>query len=299
MLSIFGHSWDTHREVSPRIHSANRMVVQNLNKVQCCIHHQWTLDYSITPTGRHRLGAEENPWHQRRSGEAHLHAPGCPYWEDMRQGKNKSIESAFIIFELAPPQLLSWDDGDTGSGNIHADPLQYVRFQDPSGKLGDILIALARLGHERGEEAFWEAQALFCRIIGLLLASRPLGADEREIINDTTAAEEMNFARRVDHFLQQHLTGAVTLEAIARHLHVSPSTLSHRYRAETGQSPMTTLARKRVGLAKLMLVKGHSLKAIAPATGFCDAFHLSKTFKRIEGLSPRRFLADQQSATPG
>jgi len=37
------------------------------------------------------------------------------------------------------------------------------------------------------------------------------------------------------------------------------------------------------------LQRGLPLKAIAQRLGFSDAFHLSKTFKRVEGISPRTF----------
>jgi AraC-like DNA-binding protein len=36
---------------------------------------------------------------------------------------------------------------------------------------------------------------------------------------------------------------------------------------------------------------GQSLKSVAESTGFSDAFHLSKTFKRLEGAAPKHFLA--------
>jgi transcriptional regulator GlxA family with amidase domain len=69
------------------------------------------------------------------------------------------------------------------------------------------------------------------------------------------------------------------------------STLAHRYRQETGEPPMLKLTRLRINLAKGLLLKGQPLKAIAEAAGFSDAFHLSKTFKRLEGAAPKHFLA--------
>lgn len=274
---------------------ANHVRMSIDNKVQYCILPQWTLDYTFTQSGLYRLGSKSQPWIPRMVGEAHLHAPGCPYWENMSTLQSGHIiESAYIVFELNKLNIFSWEDTGSTLGNGPA-PLRYMRFQDPSGRLGQSLKTLAYLGHERGDDAFWEAQAMLCQIIGLLLGSRALGPDERQIMESDSEANEMDFVRYVDTYLQQHLGETVTLETVARHLHVSPSTLSHRYRAETGRSPMATLAHRRIELAKLMLIKGHSLKIVADATGFCDAFHLSKTFKRLEGVSPRHFLTELQT----
>jgi transcriptional regulator GlxA family with amidase domain len=38
---------------------------------------------------------------------------------------------------------------------------------------------------------------------------------------------------------------------------------------------------------------------VAESTGFSDAFHLSKTFKRLEGLSPKAYLQSLRHADSG
>ncbi|MBM4143827.1 MAG: helix-turn-helix domain-containing protein [Lentisphaerae bacterium] len=65
---------------------------------------------------------------------------------------------------------------------------------------------------------------------------------------------------------------------LAKHMNVSISTLSHRYHAETGETPMTRLLRLRVDRARMLLLSGRKFAAIAEATGFYDVAHLSATF---------------------
>jgi AraC-like DNA-binding protein len=36
--------------------------------------------------------------------------------------------------------------------------------------------------------------------------------------------------------------------------------------------------------------QGEPVKAAAAATGFCDEFHFSRVFRRIEGMPPSRFV---------
>ena len=294
MFTLHGHSWKTYTGINPRLLAVNRFRLSDANKVQYCINPFWTLDYVYSGSGLHRLGSERQPWIRRKPGEAHLHAPGCPYWEDLRLDPGQVVESAYIVFEWNRPQSLRWDDG-AGENASGGTPPRSMRFHDPHGRLGRLLETLAALGRDRGEEAFWEAQAMLFQALAMLLASCPVEPDLRLIMSTDSETGEPDFLRRVDHYLQQHLAQTVTLDAVARYLHVSPSTLSHRYRERTGRSPMAALVRKRVDLAKLMLTKGHSLKTIAEAAGFCDAFHLSKTFKRLEGVSPNRYLAEQQA----
>jgi two-component system response regulator YesN len=95
---------------------------------------------------------------------------------------------------------------------------------------------------------------------------------------------------KVSAYLQDNLSRSVSLAEIAEHLHVSVSSLTHRYREEVGETPMETRMRLAVTAAKTLLLKGWPLKHIAERTGFCDEYHLSKTFKKLEKTSPRAWL---------
>jgi len=54
---------------------------------------------------------------------------------------------------------------------------------------------------------------------------------------------------------------------------------------------MAVLREIRIEAAKAMLLRGSmTLDQISAKTGFADAFHLSRTFKKHEGCSPRAFL---------
>ena len=95
------------------------------------------------------------------------------------------------------------------------------------------------------------------------------------------------------------LPARTTLSDVAAALSVSVSALCHKYRQETGQSLMQDLLRIRTELAKPLLRKGYPLKQIADQLGFSDAFHLSKTFKRVVGQSPRDFLHQRKATLSG
>jgi len=81
-------------------------------------------------------------------------------------------------------------------------------------------------------------------------------------------------------FFQTRLSERITIATVARHLLMSPSAFSHSYAREAGQSPMAALADLRMELARNLLLRGLKMDAIARQTGFCDAFHFSKAFRK-------------------
>jgi AraC-like DNA-binding protein len=70
---------------------------------------------------------------------------------------------------------------------------------------------------------------------------------------------------------------------------VSESTLNHKFKAETGVSPITRLNELRIDYAKGLLLKGKVLKNIAAEAGFYDQYYFSKMFKQITGTSPGKY----------
>jgi AraC-like DNA-binding protein len=70
---------------------------------------------------------------------------------------------------------------------------------------------------------------------------------------------------------------------------VSESSLNHRFKEETGISPIARLIEIRLEFAKSLLLKGEKLVNIADMTGFYDEYHLSKAFKKKFGISPKTF----------
>ena len=79
---------------------------------------------------------------------------------------------------------------------------------------------------------------------------------------------------------------------------MSVSSLCHKFRTESGEAPMTFRLRARIELAKTLALKGLPLKRVAEETGFFDAYHLSKAFKKAVGLSPRGYLSQAPVPTP-
>lgn len=271
------HTWRRHPGVRPALIAATEVRGQITPSLTRPRIPWWVLDYEFAAYGLYRVHSARAAWEPRLACTAHLYPPGLPFWEDTR-GHSGPRHSAWVLFT----------HGDAaGLPRLLHPRLKFARFLDDTGEVGALLQEMAHLGHEQGEAGFWEAQGVLNRLFALLLRAQPAGAGTWRLGAQTPLSGSARLAQAVRRFLGDHLAERLTLQRLAAHLHVSVSTLSHVYAQETGESPLATLRRLRIERARILVLQGLPLKVIAEQLGFSDAFHLSKTFKRLEGASPR------------
>jgi AraC-like DNA-binding protein len=247
-------------------------------------HPAWVLDYSFLSGMLVRVGSTGARWRDRPARVAHLYPPGEPYWEDSRPTESKT-NSAWVIFQ----------HGECAGLDRLTGPSGFAAFEDPKEVLGSLLSEIARNGQALGRPGRWKVQSLFSALLHELLSAERLDEETYRAGGPPKPSPDPPWVRAVRDFLRVNLSLPIRLSEIAREVNVSTSTLTHRYIRETGETPMKTLARFRITVAKSLLLRGYPLKHIAPETGFCDEYHLSKAFKRIEGLSPRKWLESQRA----
>jgi len=284
-----GYSWTAPRGgVMPRVVSAHYLQQPPRGLTGRIVHKLWVLDYARSDCGRARVGSPRAAWWPRDARTAHLYPPGTPYWEDA-SGVRGMVREAYVIFV---------GGDEAGLGRLLGRGRRFARIADPAGRLDEPLHEMATAGHALGEAGFWRAQAAMAAVFELLGGAVPQ-ADGTFLLPSASgpvnSAEGMVFA--ADEYFRAHLGDKVTLAAVARHLGMSASAFSHRYAEQAGRSPMGSLAAMRIELAKSLLLRGLKMEAIARQTGFFDAFHFSKAFKKCCGVSPSRFRRDSwQSA---
>lgn len=97
-------------------------------------------------------------------------------------------------------------------------------------------------------------------------------------------------ALEVSAYVQRHLTETVSVEAMARELHMSRPHLSRKFKAETGVSLTDfILKRKSEEAARLLLVTDKSLIAISDYLGFSSQSHMCRVFKKYQDVSPQQY----------
>jgi AraC-like DNA-binding protein len=282
---LHGHTWEPVPGVAPCLLCAMKTREPTNIRTRRIIHGHWAIDYPYTTGLEVRTRTASSRWVTRRARVAHLYPPWTTYWE-RRSGPSRPQfhEEVYILFQGADPLRFLVDRH-----------MGYARLTDPHGSLEELLSEAARIGAIHGENGFWKAQAVLCGIVDLLMTAQRSDKATWSIVSPERHGETTEFVSMVDAYLHNHVSDRVTLKEIARHVHVSDSTLSHRYRAETGRTPMDTLTHLRIEIAKGLLAKGRRLKEVAAQMGFTDAFHLSRTFKSVTGVSPKDFLRHQRA----
>ncbi|MGP2436108.1 AraC family transcriptional regulator [Streptomyces sp. JW3] len=86
---------------------------------------------------------------------------------------------------------------------------------------------------------------------------------------------------------------------LARAAGVSPSTLNRLCRRRLGVSPVAGIERLRLTRAEpLLWLSNLSLGAIAAQCGFADAYHFSRRFRAVYGMSPSAFRRIPPESAP-
>jgi AraC family transcriptional regulator len=86
--------------------------------------------------------------------------------------------------------------------------------------------------------------------------------------------------------IRKRLGEAIALGEIAEAVHLSPDRFRHLFMEETGVAFRPYLLWQRLECSLAAYVAGQSLTEAAYAGGFADSAHLSRTFKRMFGISP-------------
>lgn len=101
----------------------------------------------------------------------------------------------------------------------------------------------------------------------------------------------------VERYLLTHLALPVRIQELAAHLQLSPRTLMHRYRQETGGTVMAHLHALRLRTASHLLTQTDlSLTDIASQVGIPEKTYFCRVFRRHFGVSPQRYRHEQQRA---
>ena len=116
-----------------------------------------------------------------------------------------------------------------------------------------------------------------------------------ELLLSCDAVNPRNTRRPVDprvrdamDFLCRRMAEPITLAAVAAHVSLSASRLSHLFRAQVGVTLQQFLETRRLGRAQqLLALTPHTIKEIAREVGFENPFYFTLRFKRLTGESPR------------
>jgi len=148
---------------------------------------------------------------------------------------------------------------------------------------------LVRVVAEQNNGGVVEVAQSSMRLAGVLLEMLSERKDERTLADPIILRQQARVNVVVDH-MRENLSGTIDHRALEQVSKLSTSRLQALFREVTGYPPLDYLRRLRVEEARRLLADQQlSVKEIAALTGFRDTSHLSKVFRRIDGLSPARY----------
>ena len=238
----------------------------------------WVIEYHSKYAGKVYLNSLSNSI-CREKQTVHLYAPGCAYWEDT-QDADCPIQETYLYFSGAEI---------CGLSSLVAQEFKFARFHDPENIVGTLFMAAAACCSKQEDELFWIIQSQFTRIIYHLLRSKHIDGFNYGITASDATPETSSFSYKTEEYLRRNTGRNVSLSEIASYMKTSESLLCHKFKAETGKSPVARHAELRLEFAKSLVLKGEKFKSIAEMTGYGDEYHFSKAFKASTGIPPRAF----------
>ena len=139
-----------------------------------------------------------------------------------------------------------------------------------------VTAALAQFFDQPTSVLTCRVQALVLEVVAEVLAQLP--------------AESSQSARLLPavRFMDDHVTTAPSLAAMARTVHLSPEHFHRLFRAQFQTTPFEYLLRRRLAKAHQLLLEGAlSVKEVAAACGYSDPYYFSRLFRQRQGATPR------------
>ena len=110
----------------------------------------------------------------------------------------------------------------------------------------------------------------------------------RSAVGHSQDAGQIHKAMR---FMRANATAALSVEAVARHVAMSPSHFAHRFRAVARVSPMRFLKQLRMDRGRaLMIAQGARVGEAAAQIGYASVSHFSRDFKQTFGTTPAEYV---------
>lgn len=201
----------------------------------------------------HRLLPGAMIWHQAGDRTIHAIDPRAPY---------QAVSIKFAISRpprVRPPRLTVWND-----------PEECQSFA------AEALAVFHRGGFHQHE---------FCRY----LYTRMQWQVHRSQIGGVDGSPPVLLRPAMD-IIEHQFSRRISVAELARAAGLSPTHLHRLFQKHLGDSPLDMLIRRRLGHASLLLTHDVlSVRQVGIESGFPDAVHFSRSFKRSYGCTPLEY----------
>lgn len=107
---------------------------------------------------------------------------------------------------------------------------------------------------------------------------------------DFTSVKHSDILYKIIQYVKANYDQKITLDDIASHVYLSRSYISSLFKEEMGENLFSYINRIRVEKSKFLLLnESIPLVTISGLCGFDDQSYFTKVFKRIVGVSPKKY----------
>ena len=116
--------------------------------------------------------------------------------------------------------------------------------------------------------------------------------------HDKNPLDHNNLIENAKKVIESNFAGDISLEQVAKHVHLSPAYLSELFKKETGMSFIDYKTIIRIEYAKkLLCTPSMNISEISGKVGYSDPKYFSKLFKKITGKTIYEFRKEFRNAT--
>ncbi|MEF3305412.1 AraC family transcriptional regulator [Paenibacillus sp. GYB003] len=113
------------------------------------------------------------------------------------------------------------------------------------------------------------------------------------------SVRQMQKARRLMAAIRERGGIGLDLHALAREMSMSPQYMSRLFKASTGETLKSFIARTKMQRAGELLVQSRMrISELAERMGYSDVYAFSKSFKNVFGVAPSQYLAGVRLPAP-
>ncbi len=109
-------------------------------------------------------------------------------------------------------------------------------------------------------------------------------------VSDCIPREAATEGQRLKEFIEQHITGHISIKDMASHIYRSPSQTIRIFRRDFGITPYEYYLEKRIELAcNILCSSNRTVKEVSDMLMFTDETYFSKVFSKKMGTSPGKY----------
>jgi AraC family transcriptional regulator of arabinose operon len=110
----------------------------------------------------------------------------------------------------------------------------------------------------------------------------------------SASADRLDCVDSAIHYMQEHINDNISLISLSKTYNYSVSRFSNLFKQKTGYAPIDYFLQMKMQKAcQLLDFSDRSIKDIAFSMGFEDQYYFSKRFRKIIGVSPRKYRTNR------